>query len=484
MKTMVNRVLYILLITAGTSLAGQSQQYPDSLLHYMEVAAKNNPVVRREFTGYKAALQKIFQAGSLSDPQLSIGVFLKPMELIGGNQLAEISLMQMFPWFGVLKNARNEMSLMANAKFELFRDAKLQVYYDVQKTWYDIFKIENEISISEKNAVLLKTISNLALIRFKATPSGGTGGSAQSTGTAAASSMQKTTEVSTGMQTMTNKPESSRNLSSAVSSSSMQSSSMGNASGGNTLADFYRIQIEEGELENNIALLKNQERTKKALLNSYLNRSPISPVFMGEIMIPDSLGLPLEAVYDSIRTKNPMLAMLKFEKESYSARKKMASAMGYPMVGLGLNYSVIGKSEMSSSSMNGNDMIMPMVTITLPIYRKKYKALQAEADLLGSASAENTEAVTNSLNNEYYSAIQAYEDSHRRVLLYKNQLQLASKSFDLLLNDFSTSSASLTEALRVRQQLLDYELKQAEAVADLNTATAWLRRLMASSIVQ
>ena len=49
-------------------------------------------------------------------------------------------------------------------------------------------------------------------------------------------------------------------------------------------------------------------------------------------------------------------------------------------LGLGLNYSLINKNEMSTSAMNGKDMIMPMVTVTLPIYRKKYNAMQTEAD--------------------------------------------------------------------------------------------------------
>ena len=40
--------------------------------------------------------------------------------------------------------------------------------------------------------------------------------------------------------------------------------------------------------------------------------------------------------------------------------------------------------------MNGKDMIMPMVTVTLPIYRKKYKAMQTEADFLKSANSQNT----------------------------------------------------------------------------------------------
>ena len=94
-------------------------------MKYLEIAAKNNPGVLQKFTEYKASLQKIPQVGSLPDPELSMGVFLKPMELVGGNQVADFRLMQMFPWFGVLKNAKDEMSLMAKAKFELFRDTKL-----------------------------------------------------------------------------------------------------------------------------------------------------------------------------------------------------------------------------------------------------------------------------------------------------------------------------------------------------------------------
>ena len=97
------------------------------------------------------------------------------MELVNGNQVADIRLMQMFPWFGVLKNARDEMSLMAKAKFELFRDAKLQVFYDVQRNWYELYKIQKDISISEKNMEILKIIERLALVKFKSAPSEGSG---------------------------------------------------------------------------------------------------------------------------------------------------------------------------------------------------------------------------------------------------------------------------------------------------------------------
>jgi outer membrane protein TolC len=267
---------------------------------------------------------------------------------------------------------------------------------------------------------------------------------------------------------------------------SMQTASMGSSSGGSGLVDLYRIQIETGDLENNIALLKNQEQSITARFNSYLNRSPVAPVFIGDTLVTDSLGLILMAVSDSILAKNPMLTMLEYEKQSLEARKKMVSHMGYPMMGVGLNYSIISKTQfpMGMPSMNGKDMIMPMVVFTLPIYRKKYTAMQNEAELMKTAASENYQATANSLQTEYYQAIQLYQDAKRRIKLYGNQYQLASKSFDIILKSFSASSSGLTDVLRVRQQTLDYELKQVEAIADFNTAVSWLKRLMAFSQIQ
>src|SRR5664279_1332886 len=105
MKMTIYKKLLIAFIALGSWMAASSQQYPDSLLRYLEIAAKNNPGVLQKFSEYEAALQKIPQVGSLPDPELSAGVFLSPMELVSGNQVADLRLMQMFPWFGVRKYA-------------------------------------------------------------------------------------------------------------------------------------------------------------------------------------------------------------------------------------------------------------------------------------------------------------------------------------------------------------------------------------------
>lgn len=458
-------------------LVGYSQQYPDSLISYLEISAKNNPAVQQKFTEYKAALQKVPQAGALADPELSLGLFLKPMELMNGNQLADIRLMQMLPWFGVLRYARDEMSLMANAKYELFRDAKLQVSFEVEQGWYELYKVRKEISVSEKNIEILKTIERLALVRFQSSSAGGVPATSQSTAMNSKTSQNGIAGGSSGMQGMGGNQVSQGAVPSAQTSQSMAAASMDSQSGGSGLADLYRIMIEAGELENNLASLKSQERSLLALFNSYLNRPSLTPVFTGDILSADSLFFPGVELPDSLMVQNPMLAMLDFEEQAYEARKNMVTRMGYPMVGLGVNYSLINRSEMSGSPMNGKDMIMPMVSVTLPIYRKKYRAMQTEADLLRTAASQNRQSVSNSLQSEYYQALQMYEDAQRRVRLYESQYQLASRSLDLIMKSFAVSASGLTDVLRVQQQTLDYELKRVEAVADLYSAFAWLNRL-------
>lgn len=470
-----------LLFLALFSYAVAFGQENDSLMIYLGVAAKNNPTVLQKYKEYEAALQKVPQVGALPDPVLSAGVFLSPMELLGGSQVADFRLMQMFPWFGTLKAAKDEMSLMAKAKYESFRDAKLQVFFEVQQTWFELYKVQQAIQISEKNLEILQTLERLSLVKFKA-PSGTSNTPSKSSATQN-NAAQTTSSSSTGMQTMGGNSSAGSTANAPQSSAAMPGNAM-NSTGGSGLADLYRIQMEKGELENSIALLKNRKNTVVAQFNSFLDKPAQALVKIPDSIKTNMLNIPILAVVDSILVQNPMLAMLNYEKQSLEARKEMVTLMGYPMIGLGLNYALINKNPMSTSEMNGNDMIMPMVTLTLPIYRKKYKAMRIEAEDLKLAKGYEIQATSNALKTNYYEAVQNYEDSQRRVSLYKTQALLANQSLRILIKSFSASGAGLTDLLIIRQQTLNYELKQVEAVADFNTAIAKLQRLMAYLQIQ
>ena len=141
---------YIILIIIAV-ISHRAAYSQDSLSYYLEQATLNNPGVKAKYLEYSAALEKVPQASSLPDPDLQFGYFIKPMQLLGGNQVADIRLMQMFPWFGVLRSAKDEASKMAVAKFENFRDAKDGLYFNVKSSYYKVYRTIKEIEIAEKN---------------------------------------------------------------------------------------------------------------------------------------------------------------------------------------------------------------------------------------------------------------------------------------------------------------------------------------------
>ena len=471
MKMSVIRIFLSVVLICVFAENAKPQQ-PDSLMAYLEIAAKNNPSVLQKFYEYQAALQKVPQVGSLPDPQLDLGVFLSPMELVTGAQVADIKLMQMFPWFGTLKSARDEMSLMAKAKFEEMRDAKLQVFYDVQSTWYELYRVRKDIEILKQSVSLLETIEQLSLVNYK------TSGTVSTSTTLPSGSMtnpQTSSTPANGMQPMGGNVKNNEPVQNPV----MPDNSMNSVPGGG-LIDIYRIQIEIAEVNNNMASLVGMEKTVAVRFNNYLNRTDTSRIFTPDSVEPASIILSANAG-DSAIAANPMLSMLQYEQQSLDARKKMVTRMGYPMIGVGLDYSLIQKDKMSSSSMNGRDMIMPMVSVTLPIYRKKYNAMKKEADYLKEASEQNYIATANSLQTQYSQALQAWGDASRNLNLYNQQLQLVNKSLDILLKSYSASGAGLTDVLQLQRQLLDYRLKQVQALADYNTAVALINRLLAKN---
>ena len=92
MKPYKIKNILILLITIVVSVGTAWGQSTDSLNHYLEVAARNNPGLNANFLAYKASWREWNrQAYGRS---ATISVFLKPMDIVGGSQIADFTLMR------------------------------------------------------------------------------------------------------------------------------------------------------------------------------------------------------------------------------------------------------------------------------------------------------------------------------------------------------------------------------------------------------
>ena len=451
-------------------------QTPDNLVldNYLEMAAKNNPGVKAAFSEYLAALEKVPQVGSLPDPQGSLDFFLKPMELVTGNQVGNISVMQMFPWFGTLKLAKDEASLMAKAQFSLFQESKAGLFSNVKTSWYQLARYKRGITLINQNIALLESLEKLALVKFQS-PGGSSSGGSSSAG----SSMQGTPSASGnggGMGGMNNQPAASGQSQQGSNMSSASSGGMGSKPAG--LANVLQVRMEILDQKNQLLLLKDLLKTEEANFNSLLSRDQNIQIDVPDSLKMETLSVSALAVADSILSNNPMLAMLDAEGKSYSAMADKARKMGLPMLGVGLNYMLIQQQAGNQSMMNGKDMVMPMLNFTIPIYRKKYTAMQKEARYLQESTILKSDEMKNMLLLEYRQLVQNYSDAERRVELYKEQSDLANRTANLLLAGFTSTGTDFEEILRIQYKVLEYGLKHIEAVADYNTAVAKAEKLM------
>jgi outer membrane protein TolC len=131
------------------------------------------------------------------------------------------------------------------------------------------------------------------------------------------------------------------------------------------------------------------------------------------------------------------------------------------------------------SSMNGMDMIMPMVKFTLPIYRKKYKAQLSDSKFMKQSTELQYQNTHNELQASFVAINLRITDASRKIALYAKQHRLAQTTFELMLREFASSSVGLTDVLQVQRELLNYSLKQVESVAEYNTAVAEFEKIIA-----
>ena len=465
-------------------------QQADSLAWYLETAARNNPLVNSNFALYKASLEKIPQAGAYEDPELDIGVFVKPMETLSGKQIADFTLMQMFPWFGTRKAARNEATEMSRMAYEQFREARNNLFYEVKSQWYQLCNLNEQYKNTQANLALLEQLEKLALNRYSAPSANAPAstitpitGNAVTPPASNGSSMDNMGGMGSGTQAA---PQGSPagNSSMQEMASGPMGSSMGTGSSSGTMSDVLRIQIEKAELQNNLELIVSNRTAAEARFNALLNRRQDM-----RVAVPDSLRqlhflIDDQAMTDSIIIANPMLSMLEAEANAYRAKAEMDKKMSYPMFGIGLQYSLVGKSNnsMVMDNMNGMDMVMPMFKISIPIFRKKYQAQQKESRHYRQASELKYENTLNQLQSEYQTVKQQLADASRKIALYQKQQELSLSTWQLIVREFSAGTTSLTDVIQVERQLLDYRLKKSEAIAEYNTRIAGMEKLVATSI--
>lgn len=375
---------------------------------YLEIAAENNPGVRARQLEYQAALQRLPQVSALPEPEMNASFFLRPMMLPMGNQLGSISVMQMFPWFGALDAMEKEAAQMAQVKYQAVAAARNELFFKVKNAWFPLAELEEQIRIKQENLRVLETDKELATIKFQ--------------------------------------------------------------HGQAPMVDAIRADIMIDEVKTEIALMEKKRRPLEAAFNRLLNRGDSTPISIsGSLPEPETGSLHRR---DSLLANNPALAVLGQQILAEQAGEAAAGFMRKPMIGAGLQYMPLVRrnNDLHLPPNTGRDMLMPMVSVTLPIWQKKYDAAIEERRLMQLAYADMKKDMENELAAMYEMAWYELEKAAQMVELLNTQMVKTQQAVGLLTAAYSNDGKNFEEILRLQQQLFRYRMEEASAQTEYQLA--------------
>ena len=382
---------------------------------YLIQAAENNPGVKASFAEYMATLELVSQTGTLPDPQLAFAYFIQPVETRNGPQNFTISVSQLFPWFGTLSAKEELVENKAKAKYEAFEEAKAKLFFDVKSSYYSLYFIKKGIAITLENIRILETFKNLALIKIES-------------GTASA-------------------------------------------------IDGLRAQMEIADLENKLAFLKDKLNVQTTKFNNLLNVDAESPILTSDSLWSNDLELSKQAILDSLKQNNHQILKIDFLTASFKSKERVAKKSGLPKIAIGIDY--IGIGEMSGSVDGGKDAILfPKIGISIPIYRKKYKAMVAEAVFMQESTENKKADKINMLETLLDKSYSQYLDADRRIDLNQKQVKLAQQAINILEADYATNGRNFEEILRMEKRKLNYALEYQKALADKQAEIGFIEYLI------
>ena len=400
----MKNIIIALILFGG--LGSQAQ----TLDEYFKIAAGNNPGLLSQYREFEAALQKVPQVSSLPDPSISFGYFISPVETRVGPQQARFSLTQMFPWFGTLKAQGDAATLMAEAKYQSFLDAKNKLYYEVSAAYFPLYELKEWIKIEENNIAILESYKTISNSKFK--------------------------------------------------------------NGNGTLVDVLRVDIMLKEAKTTLGILNKKEKPLMASFNKLLNRDEMQPVTITDNIVVE----PVLSGYnkDAFIVDHPLMNSIDLKTKASEASERAAIKQGFPKLGLGLDYVMVGERTDMTLVDNGKDVLMPMLTVTLPIFRGKYKAAVKEAQLMQESYSFQKKEIANSLNSNYEMALFDIRQQTDLVSLFDEQIEESKQALNLLYTAYGNSGKDFEEVLRMQQQLLKYDKLKITALSQYRIAMAKL----------
>ena len=231
-------------------------------------------------------------------------------------------------------------------------------------------------------------------------------------------------------------------------------------SGKATMVQVLRIQMRKNEL---LALKQELIETfasEKTVFSKLLNRN-----HPDGISVVDTLFIPKEEM-DVLDSLSIHPELIKFDKLYASVKKSelLNQKDKAPMIGVGLDYISVTERPNMTLADNGKDILMPMLTVSIPIFNKKYNSKTKQNELAQQEIISQKKERKNELETLLSKAV--HEKASARIN-YKMQVENIIKTKnaeEILIKKYETENIDFYEVLDLQELQLKFQMNQIEAL--------------------
>lgn len=225
--------------------------------------------------------------------------------------------------------------------------------------------------------------------------------------------------------------------------------------------DVLRLQMRQNEMQQLKDVLRQQFLAEQSNLNNLLNRENDIAV-----TVVDSLTIPIEDF--EIVTENLALhpELLKYDKlfQSIEQSELLNQKESSPMIGFGLDYINVSERPDMNFSDNGKDIVMPMVSVSIPIFNKKYKSQTKQNKLEQQEITAQKQERLNTLKTLLSKAINERISARISYATQTKNLKQAKDAEDILIKSYETGTIDFNDVLDIQELQLKFQMNQIESI--------------------
>ena len=238
--------------------------------------------------------------------------------------------------------------------------------------------------------------------------------------------------------------------------------------------DVLRLQIRQNELVQQREVLEQDYQAEQTLFNNLLNRDETMHVdVIEDMMIPDVDPIVLN---ENLQL-NPEL--IKYDKlyESIEQSELLNQKKSAPNIGFGLDYVPVSERPDMNFSDNGKDIVMPMVSISIPIFNNRYKSVTKQNELRQLEIKSQKDERLNSLKTRLAQAVYNRNTMRIKFNTQTDNLKQANDAEEILIKNYETGTIDFNDVLDVQELQLKFQINLIESIKGYYTEYAKINYL-------